>query len=163
MDKVEDLRRIALQEHRLQFPRFATKAAWELGLALKEMGEAAGAPLYIEIQTYAMPLFALTLPGAPPNNVEWARRKRNAVLRFHRSSYGMGRQLAHDGKTFADLGGLAEADFAVHGGGFPIFVEGTGCVGAAVVSGLPQREDHNMVVAAIAKVLGIDIDDIALD
>ena len=72
-------------------------------------------------------------------------------------------ELARDGKTLADLGALPERDFAVHGGAVPIMLKGTGCVGAVTVSGLPQRDDHRIVVEAMAKVLGRDIADIALD
>lgn len=52
--------------------------------------------------------------------------------------------------------GLADADYAAHGGSFPIVVKGTGCIGAVTVSGLPQREDHNMVVEALSALLGKD-------
>jgi uncharacterized protein (UPF0303 family) len=45
----------------------------------------------------------------------------------------------------------------VHGGGFPILLEGTGPVGSVVISGLPQRDDHNMVIMALAKLLEKDV------
>ena len=46
------------------------------------------------------------------------------------------------------------ADCVLAGGGFPLKLRGVGCVGAVTVSGLPQREDHEMVVAALAAALG---------
>jgi len=58
--------------------------------------------------------------------------------------------------------GLSDADFAPHGGSFPINVRGTGCIGAVTVSGLPQREDHNMVVEALSALLGKDHDGLKL-
>ena len=67
-----------------------------------------------------------------------------------------------EGKTLADLGALPERDYAAHGGSVPIIVKGTGCVGAVTVSGLPQRDDHRVVVEAMAEVLGRDLADIAL-
>ena len=44
---------------------------------------------------------------------------------------------------------LSEQAYAAAGGGFPIFIKETGCVGAVVVSGLPQLEDHRLVIEAI--------------
>lgn len=162
MDIAEDIRRIALQEERLQFSAFDARAAWELGLALKSDGEARRAPIVVDIRLYSMRLLSFALPGGKPENFDWARRKRNTVFRFQRSSYAMGRKLEHEGKTLFDLGALPERDFAVHGGSFPISVKGAGCIGAVTVSGLPQRDDHAMVVDALAQVLGVDIADAAL-
>ena len=41
---------------------------------------------------------------------------------------------------------LDPSDYAAHGGAFPILVRGTGCVGSVAVSGLPQLQDHQLVV-----------------
>lgn len=163
MDLVEDIRRIAEQEERLRFDAVDARTAWEIGLALKSAGEAGRLPIVVDIRLVSMPLLSFSLPGAAPDNFDWARRKRNVVFRFHRSSYAIGCKLAHEGKTLADLGGLPERDYAVHGGSVPILLKGTGCVGAVTVSGLPQRDDHGIVVEAMAKALGRDIADIALD
>ncbi len=162
MDAAEDIRRIALQEERLQFEAFSAREAWEIGLALKAAGEAGRLPIVVDIRLAAMKLLGFALPGAAPDNFDWARRKRNLVFRFHRSSYAIGRKLALDGKTLADLGALPERDYAAHGGSVPIFVTGIGCVGAVTVSGLPQRDDHRVVVDAMAEVLGRDLGDVAL-
>ena len=158
-----DLARIALQEQRLRFDGFDADTAWALALALREDGLARMAPIVAVIETWAMQLAAFALPGATEDNFDWARRKINVVRRFQRSSYAMGLQLARDGKTLADRGALPERDYAVHGGAFPIFVRGAGCIGAVAVSGLPQREDHAMVVAAVARVLGQDLAEAARD
>jgi uncharacterized protein (UPF0303 family) len=162
MDADEDIRRIALQEERLKFDAFDARAAWEVGLALKTVGDAGRFPIVVDIRLVSMPLLSFALPGSAPDNFEWARRTRNLVFRLHRSSYAIGLKLLSEGKTLADLGGLAERDYAVHGGAVPILLKGTGCVGAVTVSGLPQRDDHRIVVEAMAKVLGRDISDLAL-
>ncbi len=158
----EDIERLALQERRLQFTIFDARTAWKVGLALKAAGEARSAPIAVDIQLWSMPLLSFALPGAAPENFDWVRRKRNAVKHFHRASYAIGRALARDGKTLRDIGDLPERDYAVHGGAFPILLKGTGCVGAVTISGLPQREDHEMVVAALAKTLRVDLSELAL-
>ena len=58
--------------------------------------------------------------------------------------------------------GLPDRDVACHGGSFPIVVDGVGCIGAATVSGLPERVDHELVVEALAALCGVDLDDVRL-
>lgn len=159
----DDIRRIELQEQRLQFSAFDATTAWEIGLYLKAAGEERRAGIVIDIGLWSMPLFSLSLPGATPSNHDWVRRKRNSVQYLHCSSYLTGRILARDGKTLKDRGDLPERDYAVHGGGFPIALAGTGVVGAVIVSGLPQREDHEVVVAALAHALKVDLAEVRLD
>jgi uncharacterized protein (UPF0303 family) len=108
-----------------------------------------------EIQVAGRTLFACTTDGAPAGQADWIRRKRNTVMRFGRSSYAMGLMLELEGKTIEARHGLTLADFAMHGGGFPVVLRGTGLVGSVVLSGLPQR-DHAMVVEAISTVLGVE-------
>ena len=45
---------------------------------------------------------------------------------------------------------LTFPEYAPHGGGFPLIVEGAGPVGVVIVSGLPQLEDHALVVECLA-------------
>jgi uncharacterized protein (UPF0303 family) len=83
-------------------------------------------------------------------NADWARRKRNVVELLHQPSYAVGLESRHTGRsTLAEMG-LDARDYADHGGAVPIIVAGVGVVGVATVSGLPQRDDHEMVVAALA-------------
>ncbi len=160
---MDDLARIALQELRLRFDAFDPDTAWALALALREDGLSRGAPIVAVVETWAVRLAAFALPGATDDNFDWARRKINVVRRFQRSSYAVGLQLAATGRTLAELGALPERDYAVHGGAVPIFVRGAGCIGAVAVSGLPQREDHKMVIAALARVLNHDLAEAGLD
>ena len=66
------------------------------------------------------------------------------------------------GATLKDDRGLDPIDYAPHGGSFPIVVGGAGFIGSITVSGLPQREDHNVVVAALCEFLGKDLQALAL-
>ena len=76
-------------------------------------------------------------------------------MRFHRSSYRVGCELAQKGTTLGPDRGIDLLHYAPHGGGFPIHIDGTGVVGAVAVSGLPQREDHNFVVEALCSMLSL--------
>nr|WP_316655098.1 heme-degrading domain-containing protein [uncultured Gellertiella sp.] len=145
-----DLECIARQEAELCFDRFNLDMAFELGSMLHKMAASRKLPVVIDITLHAMPAFYAALPGSTRDNANWVRRKQNLVLRFLKSSYAIGLQLARQGVTVEQKYGLPGADYAPHGGSFPIHVKGTGCIGAVTVSGLPQRDDHNLVVEALA-------------
>ena len=89
------------------------------------------------------------------DNEDWVRRKVNAVRRFQKSTFRLGQERAAP-LLPAEAGPEAVAECVLAGGGFPLKVRGVGCVGAVTVSGLPQREDHEVVVAALAAALGVD-------
>lgn len=149
-----DLDRIALQEERLVFDAFDATTAWLVGTRLKEAVEAIGKGVAIDIQLHGQPLFFFAMPGTTPDNVEWARRKRNVVLRYHRSSYAIGLELKQQQTTLTEKAGVDARDYATHGGSFPLRIRGTGCIGAITISGLPQRQDHSLIVQVLAEFLG---------
>jgi len=145
---------ITAQEAALVFDHFDEATAWQIGAALHAEAVARGWPVVIDIRLFHRPLFFAALPGSTPDNVDWARRKANVVQRYHKSSYRVGRELAQKGDTLANRYGLSPADYAAHGGGFPIALRGAGVIGAIMVSGLPQQDDHMAIVRALARVLG---------
>ena len=64
----------------------------------------------------------------------------------------MHNKMQGDEKAFADkyMLGQTAGEYAIHGGGVPVRVEGMeGVVGVIVVSGLRQEEDHQIVVEAL--------------
>ena len=83
-------------------------------------------------------------------------------MRFHRSSYAIGLELKRTNSTLAEKFELPSADYASHGGSFPLKVAGGGVIGSVTVSGLPQRADHELVVEALCGLLGRDGLDFAL-
>jgi len=151
----QDLATIAEQERALVFPSFSAETAWKTGCALRADALSRKAAMTFEITVAGRLLFACATEGAQPGQADWIRRKRNVVMRFARPSYAMGLLLQQEGKTIEQRHGLTLADYAMHGGGFPIVLAGTGLVGSVVSSGLDQRTDHMMVVRALASVLGV--------
>jgi uncharacterized protein (UPF0303 family) len=153
----DDLERIARQEHELQWTSFNEDDAWQLGSTLHELAAERQLAIVIDVRRFAphlgnqagAPLFYAALPGTSPDNAEWARRKANLVARLHRSSYAVGLALKARNTTLQEKYGLPLADYASHGGAFPITLAGTGIIGSVTVSGLPQRDDHELVVEAL--------------
>jgi uncharacterized protein (UPF0303 family) len=150
MDIDSELERLAEQERLLRFARFDLATAWELGTRLRAAAEARGVAVAIEIRLLRETVFFCAMPGTTPENADWARRKRNSVELLQRSSYAVGRSLEQAGTSLEQKMGLPLRDYASHGGSLPIQVEGVGCVGAVTVSGLPQREDHELVAEVMA-------------
>jgi uncharacterized protein (UPF0303 family) len=159
-DPAQDLALLAQQESLLHFTTFTSDTAWELGSLLRAAALSHNAGCTVEIELANHILFTATTPGATPGQADWIRRKRNTVRRFARSSYAVGRQLAADNQTLEARHGLTLADYAAHGGGFPLRI-GDAFVGTIILSGLAQRDDHNLVVTAIAEHLHITIPDLA--
>ena len=158
----QDIERLAHQERVLRFDRFDQSSAWDLGTRLKALSEARGVALTIEVRLVKDTVFFYAMPGTGPSNADWARRKRNTVDLQQSSSYAVGRALERDGSTLELKLGLPLRDYASHGGSFPIRVNGVGCVGTVTVSGIPQRQDHGIVVEALAAMCGIALADVAL-
>lgn len=160
----EDLATIARQETELLFPNFDFDTAWQLGLSLRSLAISRSQSIVIDIRRFGQPhqpLFYTAL-GGTPDNARWVQRKSNVVARFHRSSYAIGLTLEHTNRTFADRYNLPDADYAAHGGSFPIHIAGAGIIGSVTVSGLPQRDDHNLVVEALCLALQKDHDALRL-
>lgn len=157
----EDIERVALQERELRLKRLDARTAWELGTLLKTMAEERGLSIVIDVRRFGQPLFYVALEGTTPDNPEWVRRKSNVVARYHRSSYGMGLNLRVKNQTLEERGHSA-ADFAAHGGSFPLYVENAGIVGSVTVSGLPQRDDHELAVEALCVLTGRNYSDFKL-
>jgi uncharacterized protein (UPF0303 family) len=158
----DDLDRLARQEQRLRFQKFNEDTAWEVGTKLHELGQVRKLPIVIDIRLVHRQLFYAALAGSTPDNPEWVRRKSNVVFRYLKSSYRVGRELAGKNDTLDQHRGVSPMDYAAHGGSFPVHVESAGIIGAITVSGLPQRDDHNLVVEVLAGHLGLALEEVAL-
>jgi uncharacterized protein (UPF0303 family) len=152
-DLEQERQRVEAEERDLVFGGFTNDDALELGLLLAEKARARKLPIAIDVERVGQRLFHFAASGATPDNAAWIERKKNLVRRMFRSSYAVGLGLAASGKTLADSMGAAAADHAAHGGCFPVAVRGVGFVGTVTVSGLPQKEDHDLVVEAIREFL----------
>ena len=140
---------LAAEEDELQFSSFTNDDAWELGCVLVAAAREQRAPVAIDVVRNGHQLFHAALPGATPDNDSWIRRKSRVVRRFGHSSLAVRQASIERGTTFEEEFGLAPRRYAAHGGAFPVLVRSVGPVGVVTVSGLPQLDDHRLVVAAI--------------
>ena len=162
MDLEQDIARIAEQEQRLRLTSFNEETAWDLGSRLRALAIARHVAVTIEVRLARETAFFCSMPGTSPANADWARRKRNTVEMLSRSSYGVGLSLELEGSSLETRMGLPIRDYASHGGSVPLFAPNGLCVGAVTVSGLPQREDHALVVEVLATMCGVPLSEVAM-
>ena len=141
------------QEAELQFQRFDNEAALALGQALVAAAREDGLAVTVDVRRGEQQLFHAALDGTAADNDAWIERKNRVVRRFGHSSYYVGRLL--EGSTIEEKFLLDGTLFAAHGGAFPVLVRDVGMVGTVTVSGLPQAEDHRLVVAVLRGFLGL--------
>lgn len=146
------------QQRRLVLRRFTHDDAWALGSLLVELARERQAPVAIDIHRAGQQLFHAALPGSTPDNDAWIARKRRVVERYGAASYLVGARFRAKGTTFEESSRLDPDAYAAHGGAFPITVEGAGVIGTVTVSGLPQLQDHKLVVEALEEFLGRSAD-----
>lgn len=160
MSIAEDLARIALQEKELVFDHFDEGVAWQIGCRLRDLAISAQFPalvipaLVIDVRRFGQPLFYTTIGSTLPDHAEWIRRKSNVVARFYRSSYALSLEMQQKQTSLTERYGLPLADYASHGGSFPLRVASAGVIGSITVSGLAQRDDHSLVVEALCDLIG---------
>ena len=150
MDDLEREReRVAAEERELVLDTFSSDEALELGLLLLEKVRARKLPVVVDIERCGQRVFHVAAPGSAPDNACWVERKKNLVKRVWKSSYAVGLTLRAEGKTLAQKMEVSTEEFAAHGGCFPLLVRGLGFVGTVAVSGLPQKEDHDLLVETL--------------
>jgi uncharacterized protein (UPF0303 family) len=143
------LEELAAQEAELVLPRFRHEDAVALGLALLDAARAGSLPVVVDVRHGDQVAFHAALPGSSATNDLWVERKVRVVRLVGTSSLRAGAEAAADGVTFEARQRVDPLAYAAHGGAFPLVVRDVGLVGVATVSGLPQVEDHRLVVRVL--------------
>jgi len=150
----ETLADLLAQERELQFSLFDNTVAWELGQRLVTAARDGGHAVTIDIRRGEQQLFHAALEGTSADNDAWIERKTAVVRRFGHSSLYVGVDCAAVGQSPEERYRLDPLRYSAHGGAFPINVRGVGVVGTVTVSGLPQVEDHRLVVSVLRASIG---------
>ncbi|HKB81807.1 MAG TPA: heme-degrading domain-containing protein [Burkholderiales bacterium] len=154
MEKFERLlAELLSQEEELQFREFRNDDALLLGMRLVNHAKADAKAITVDICRNGQQLFHCALPGTSADNDAWIRRKNNVVNHYGHSSFYVGTQFRANNTTFEQSSRLDNNQYAAHGGAFPLIVRDVGVVGTVTVSGLPQEEDHRLVVQVLREFL----------
>jgi uncharacterized protein (UPF0303 family) len=137
------------QEAELRFEYFSNEDALALGLSIAERARSRGLSVTVDLRRAGQQLFHCALPGTSADNDQWVLRKSRVVERFGHASFLVGIRLKLAGVGIEEKYCVSPLEYSAHGGSFPLILEGTGVVGSITVSGLPQEEDHALVVESI--------------
>ena len=140
---------LGVESDSLVLPRFSLEDALRLGRIATDLAIERDLPVLIEIRLGQRVAYRAALPGTTADNDEWLRRKFHVVSRFEQSTLAVRVEHEEKGRAFNEATGLPESEYAAHGGGWPLMVEGVGFVGMFGVSGLPQVADHQLIVESL--------------
>ena len=143
------------EEAELVLTALTNKEAVEIGECVIKIAREKNLPIATRVYIGDWIAFHASLPGSDAENDRWMGRKVRTVAAKGHSSMCL-RILAEEAgieeKDWYVQNNLSEVDHAIHGGGFPLRVNGVH-VGTVVVSGIPQAEDHLLAVAGLREFL----------
>ena len=146
------LRILEQQEEDLVFDSFDRKDALKIGTMLTEKCFDYRFPLTVRIFIGEIIVYQFAMKGHEENRFGWTLRKYQLLKETgHSSMHGKVRAELMD--ELKDLKAQPEI-YGFGCGAFPIRVKGEGIIGAVTVSGLPDPDDHVLVVHAIEQMLG---------
>ena len=150
MNNDEDILKSLDKEHKdLQFQSFSNKKALEIGLRLHDLAEEKHLAITIDITRHNQQLFHYACEGTSIDNDEWVKRKSNVVNHFSKSSFYIKHFLKQNKTSLDQMFFLNQTEYSAFGGSFPIIIKDTGVIGTITVSGLPDEEDHKLVISVI--------------
>ncbi|MDC9813105.1 heme-degrading domain-containing protein [Rhizobium binxianense] len=140
---------LAQERKALQLDHFDYEFVWNLGARIRTKAVAGDLSVAIEVRHGTDVIFSTLVGGATIDNFDWARRKSAVAHRFHKSSLEIRVDAQENKYDFNDRFRLPAADYVASGGAFPLILRGGLLIGTAAVSGLPDVEDHKLVVEAL--------------
>ena len=154
MDYAALAKMIEDQENTLRFDRFTHEDALKLGLLMVSKLNDLPQPMIVELYRNNLLVFRYANEGAIRNFDRWLARKRKTVETMYMSSLRAFATFNRDGKDIVKNVFWDPMEFALCGGGFPIYVNGCGMIGSVIVSGQPHLVDHQFMVDCLSEFLG---------
>lgn len=139
------------EQKQFVFNSFSREDALAIGLKINEKAKKENIAAAIEITINNLVVFRYFSEETAPDSELWLARKRNAVDLMQTSTLCFMAWLETNGETME--GRKLEANkYAAGGGGFPIILKGTGCVGSICVSGASDHmDDHRLIIQTLTE------------
>lgn len=149
---IADIDELETQLAQLRFDSLSHEQALSIGMDIAARAEERELPIQVSVYLGEHHVFRYACLGTNEVNDQWVARKKATVYKFQEPTFLVGQRYAARGEDFYEVTGLPEEIYAVHGGGFPLFVADK-FVGAVFVSGIPHEEDHALLVEALTSAL----------
>ena len=141
------------EQQRLKLPSLSVADALEIGQIASAFGVEQGLPIAVEVRLGDWIIYHASLPGSTVENQGWIDRKARVVMLKQHSTLFERVSAAERGVDWFAENKLTDVTHAIHGGGLPLITQGDGFVGALLISGLPQIEDHLLGVKVLTEFL----------
>ncbi len=142
----EKIERYEREEQALRFEAFDNHTAWEVGNAIVDKAMKENLVIATSIRIGDFEVFKYGILGTNPENDDWMRRKVNTVNRLQISSIHAAAILEKENQTMETYYNFNAEDYVCCGGGFPVKLNNGELIGTIAVSGLPDYEDHQVIV-----------------
>ena len=141
------------EETHLKLQDLSVASALEIGEIAKSFGVMRDLPIAVEVRIGGWIVYHASLPGSTSENQWWIDRKARVVLLKHHSTLYERVSAEERGVDWHKENNLLDETHAIHGGGLPLITKEDGCVGALIISGLPQVDDHLLGVEVLTEFL----------
>ena len=141
------------EEQILTLPSLGVNDALEIGEIAKSLGVARNLPIAVEVRLGDWIIYHASLPGSKPENDWWISRKARVVMLKHHSTMYERVSAEERSVDWHKENNLLDETHAIHGGGLPLITKNEGLVGALLISGLPQVDDHLLGVEVLTEFL----------
>jgi uncharacterized protein (UPF0303 family) len=145
--------RLLSEEQFLVLPNFDLINALEMGSIALNIGLQRTLPIAVQVRLGDWIVYHACLPGSKVENDWWISRKARVVKLKHHSTLFERVSSEERSEDWFAVNNVGEEDFAIHGGGLPLITKNNGFVGALLISGLPQVEDHLLGVEVLKEYL----------
>ncbi|WP_290797879.1 heme-degrading domain-containing protein [Flavihumibacter sp. UBA7668] len=134
---------------RIELKQFSNRLALEMGLAIIELVKNRNQIIGVEIARLNQPVFLYIDESLPVDKHHWIKRKANTAKHFEESSLSVRFELERKNRSLEQFYGLNENEYVAKGGAIPLFVDGAGLIGIITVTGLPDTDDHQLIIDAL--------------